>query len=103
MDHTRYWLKCYLGLDDIPQWYSKRYWLCNEIANLFDARQAEYWESKDSTEFKRQLLSISRRFHIKYSLIYTLLGVASTDPSNTYGVLCDFLRAAEPKIKRTNR
>ena len=46
---------------------------------------------------------VCRRFKASYAVIDACLGVCSTDPSNPYGVLLDWIDGAEPKLKRTTR
>ena len=99
--HTKQWLHCHFGLDTVPTWWKRREELIPELADLWNIRQAIFYENGDAAEFQDKQRAISRKFILKYSIIHHLIGVMATDPSDPFGCLRDYLRMGTPRLIRT--
>jgi hypothetical protein len=100
--HTNYFFQTHFG-SDIPTWWRRRKEVVEELSFLYELRQAIYYSNLDRSVFKKRIRYISRKFVMKYETIHFLLGVMTTDPSEPYGVIRDFLNQGLPKLKRTHR
>jgi hypothetical protein len=99
--HTLYWFQTNLGLSSVPRWYSTRQRLIGELADLWNARQALYYEALPESSYRALQRSLSHRYGISYGVINHFLGVAATDSADPFGVIRDYLSDAEPKLRRT--
>ena len=100
MSHENYYLATFLGLSKTPVWWNKKSKVAGAVAELWNLRQAEYYENKSTEIFNARCLNIAKSLKIKKSMIMFLLGIASTEPQTPYNAVRVYLFRADATLSK---
>ena len=100
MNHEEYYLATFLGLSKVPCWWHKKSKVAGAVAELWNLRQAEYYENKSSETFNARCLTIAKSLKIKKSMLMFLLGIASTEPQAPYNAVRVYLFRSDSTLSR---
>ena len=85
----------------VPTWYVRKKEWITDIAELHTIQQGVFYDYFPEELYWKTRHAIYRKYKASYRHIDICLGVCSTDLSQPYGVLRDFLRQAGQKLTRT--
>lgn len=98
--HEHYYLSTFLGLDRPPVWWNKKSQVAGAVAELWNHRQAEYFENQSPEIFKSRCRTIAKSLKIKKSMLMFLLGIASTEPHTPYNAVRVYLFRADNTLSK---
>ncbi len=97
-DHLTYFYRTFLGEKSEPHWWRHRSKVPGAIAELWTKRQAIYFADGTDEAFRNEVLMITRRWKLTKSMVYFLLGIASTNPHDPYNSVRIYLNKHDPKL-----
>ena len=100
MNHEDYYLATFLGLKKKPVWWHKKSKVAGVVAELWNHRQAEYFEGQSPDIFRTRCRTIAKSLKIKKSMLMFLLGIASTEPHNPYNAVRVYLFRADATLSK---
>ena len=96
--HLEYYFATFLGTTTAPFWWTHKKKVTTAVAHLWNLRQAIYFEDGTEEAFEDALIDTTIRFKIKKSMLYFLLGIASTNPHDPFGAVRAYLNKSDPQL-----